>query len=211
MNTAISYYTKGAVLGFLLDGRIRAATAGAKSLDDVMRLAFARYSGARGFTPDDFRNVANEIAGVDLSPWFRTALESTGEVDYDPALDWFGLRFATAPVAASGWLGAKTKIEAGRLMVENVPRGTPAHAAGVNPGDEILAIDDFRVLPENLAARLAAYRPGRKIVLLVARRDELKRLDVTLGEEPADRWTLRVRPDVSAEQRARLASWSKGS
>ncbi len=211
VNTAISYYTKGAVLGFLLDGRIRAATAGAKSLDDVMRLAFARYSGARGFTPDDFRNVANEIAGVDLSPWFRTALESTGEVDYDPALDWFGLRFATAPVAASGWLGAKTKIEAGRLMVENVPRGTPAHAAGVNPGDEILAIDDFRVLPENLAARLAAYRPGRKIVLLVARRDELKRLDVTLGEEPADRWTLRVRPDVSAEQRARLASWSKGS
>ena len=88
-----------------------------------------------------------------------------------------------------------------------MPRETPAHASGVNPGDEILAIDDFRVLPEDLATRLAAYRPGRKVVLLVSRRDELKRLDVTLGEEPADRWTLRGRPDSTPQQRARLMKW----
>jgi predicted metalloprotease with PDZ domain len=88
-----------------------------------------------------------------------------------------------------------------------VPRGTPASAAGVNPGDEILAIDDFRVLPEDLAARLAAYRPGRKVVLLVSRRDELKRLDVTLGEEPPDRWTLGARPDLTPQQRGRLMKW----
>ena len=88
-----------------------------------------------------------------------------------------------------------------------VQRGTPAHEAGVNVGDEILAIDDFRVLPEDLDARLAAYRPGRRVVLLVSRRDELKRLDVTLGEAPADRWTLQTRPDLTPQQRARLTSW----
>ena len=49
-NTGISYYVKGAVVAFLLDARIRRATSGKKSLDDVMRLAYERYSGPRGFT-----------------------------------------------------------------------------------------------------------------------------------------------------------------
>jgi predicted metalloprotease with PDZ domain len=209
VNSTISYYTKGAVLGFLLDARIRAATGDAKSLDDVMRLAFTRYSGARGFTPEDFRKTASEVAGTDLASWFVRALETTEELDYGPALEWYGLQFPAGMAGEGGWLGAKTKTDAGRLIVENVPRDTPAYAAGVNPGDEILAIDDFRVLPEDLAARLAAYRPGQKVVVLVSRRDELKRLDVTLGEEPPDRWTLRVRPETTPQQRAHLMTWMK--
>ena len=54
-NTSISYYTKGAVVAFLLDAKIRKATNGSQSLDDVMRAAYERYSGARGYTPDEFR------------------------------------------------------------------------------------------------------------------------------------------------------------
>src|SRR6185503_4804058 len=41
-NVSISYYSKGAVVGFLLDIEIRRATNGGKSLDDVMRLAWQR-------------------------------------------------------------------------------------------------------------------------------------------------------------------------
>lgn len=209
VNSAISYYTKGAVLGFLLDARVRAATNGAKSLDDVMRLAFARYAGDKGFTPEQFRRTASEVAGVDLGPWFTRWLETTEELDYGPALEWFGLEFRQPLVRLDppAWLGAKIKIDAGRLVVENVPRGTPALDAGLNPGDEIVAIDDFRVLPGQLDTRLDAYTPGQKVTLLVARRDELKRLPVTFGEEPPDRWTLTQRPDATAEQRARLAAW----
>lgn len=209
VNSSISYYTKGAVLGFVLDARVRASTNGAKSLDDVMRAAFARYSGARGFTPQDFRQTASEVAGTDLGPWFTRALETTEEIDYAPALDWFGLEFRASATAAdpSGWLGVKTRVESGRLMVENVLRGMPAFDAGVNPGDEILAIDGFRVLPDNLSQRLQSYPPGKKVTVLVARREELKQLDVTLGVEPQDRWTLSVKPNATPEQRAHLAAW----
>lgn len=209
VNSAISYYTKGAVLGFLLDAQVRAASNGAKSLDDVMRLAYARYSGDKGFTPEQFRQTASEVAGVDLGPWFRRALETTEELDYEPALEWFGLEFRQPPARLDppAWLGAKTKVDAGRLLVENVPRGTPALDAGLNPGDEIVAIDDFRVLPDQLDKRLDAYKPGQKVTLLVARREELKRLTVTFGEEPPDRWTLAQRPNATAEQRARLGAW----
>jgi predicted metalloprotease with PDZ domain len=208
VNSTISYYTKGAVLGFVLDARIRAATNDVKSLDDVMRLAFSRYSGARGYTPEQFRQAASEVAGTDLAAWFKTALETTDEIDYKPALEWYGLEFVPLPPGDKpGWIGAKTRIDAGRLLVENVPRGTPAFDAGLNPGDEILAIDDFRVLPDMLNERLEAYRPGQKATLLVARREELKRLPIALGAEPSNAWVLVQKRNPTPEQRARLERW----
>jgi len=212
INSVISYYTKGSVLGFLLDAQVRAATNGANSLDDVMRLAFQRYSGARGFTPQDFRKTASDVAGVDLGPWFARALETTEELDYKPALEWLGLAFPSGrarPPDTPGWLGGKMKFESGRMLFDNVPRGTPAYDAGVNPGDELLAIDDVRVAPsqEELDKRLAAYRPGRKVTLLVAHLDEIKRLPATLVAEPSDVWTLEIRRDATDAQRAHLASW----
>ena len=93
-NTSVSYYMKGQIAAFLLDARIRRATGGARSLDDVMRLAYRRYGGSRGFTADDFRATASEVAGADLSGWFKRTVSSTQELDYDDALDWYGLRFA---------------------------------------------------------------------------------------------------------------------
>jgi predicted metalloprotease with PDZ domain len=92
----ISYYVKGPVVGFLLDAKIQRVTGGRKSLDDVMRLAYKRYSGAHGFTPEQFRKTAEDVAGVDLKEWFRKAISSAEELDYTEALDWFGLRFAQA-------------------------------------------------------------------------------------------------------------------
>ncbi len=83
-------------MGFLLDAEIRRTTDGKRTLDDVMRLAYKRYAGEQGFTPQQFRAAAAEVAGVDLKDWFRKAVSSTEELDYTEALDWFGLRFAPA-------------------------------------------------------------------------------------------------------------------
>jgi predicted metalloprotease with PDZ domain len=92
--TTISYYEKGPVVGFLLDARIRRLTNEKKSLDDVMRLAYSRYSGAKGFTPEQFVATISEVAGADLSGYLHEMLETTHELDYAEALDWFGLHFA---------------------------------------------------------------------------------------------------------------------
>ena len=90
----ISYYDKGPIAGLVIDARIRRLTNDRRSLDDVMRLAIARYSGARGYTPTEFVATASEVAGTDLSPLFHTLLATTAEVDYTEALEWLGLRFA---------------------------------------------------------------------------------------------------------------------
>ncbi len=204
-NTAISYYTKGAVIAFLLDAKIRRATGGARSLDDVMRLAYSRYSGERGFTPEEFRRTASEVAGVDLGPWFRTVLETTDELDYQEALDWFGLRFRPAPSGEGpgrAWLGLSTRADGGRLLVTQVRRETPAYEAGFNVDDEIVAIEEFRVPAGEWVQFLDYFRPGDRVSVLVARRGRLERLTVTFGREPQTSWRLEVRPDASADQRA---------
>jgi predicted metalloprotease with PDZ domain len=101
--TKLSYYVKGPVVGFLLDARIRRATRGRKGLEDVMRLAYERYSGVRGFTPDEFRATTEEVAQADLKGWFHRAVSSTEELDYQEALDWFGLRFGPADDPSKSW------------------------------------------------------------------------------------------------------------
>lgn len=101
--TTVSYYNKGNVMGLLLDARIRRATEGRASLDDVMRLAYRRYSGERGYTADEFRQTAEEVAGVDLREWFRRAVSSTEDLDYGDLLEWYGLRFTTGEGITGPW------------------------------------------------------------------------------------------------------------
>ena len=224
VNSGISYYTKGAVVSFLLDARIRQATGGRRSLDDVLRLAWRRYSGERGFEREELRALASEVAGTDLDAWLTHALETTEELDYGPALAWYGLRFVESEDSdeknekdekaleePAGWLGVDTEVQSGRLVVTQVRRETPAYEAGLNVGDEIVGLGDYRVPPEGWEERLEAYRPGQRETLLVARRERLTRLPVVFGEKPRLRWKLEIDPAATPEQRARLEDWLRGA
>jgi predicted metalloprotease with PDZ domain len=208
VNTTISYYTKGAVVAWLLDARIRKCTNGAKSLDDLMRLTFNRHAGEAGYTPEEFKAAAEEVAGTSLAEFFRRTVESTEELDYGEALEWFGLQFKESKAEAKKtWTGWETKTDNGRLVVTKLIRGTPAHNAGINVDDEILAIGDYRVRADQLSTRLGNYKPGDNISVLIARREKLMRIDVTLGEEPPKKWQLEIRPDASPAQRQQFKAW----
>lgn len=208
INVSISYYTKGHIVGLLLDARIRAVTGGAKSLDDVMRLAFTRYSDARGFTPDQFRAVAEEVVGSSLKPFWQTAIEGTEELDYSDLASTLGVRFRDAQNGGGRpWLGIATRNDAGRLVIAQVRRDGPSFLAGLNVDDEILGIDEIRLRADRFDARLAQYSPGARITLLVARRDELVRIPLTLGSPPPPRWRLEVSPSLTDAQRRSQVAW----
>ena len=210
-NMSVNYYPKGAVIAFLLDAKIRKATNGARSLDTGMQWAMQRYSGEKGYTPDQFYAVMSEAAGVDLKGWFAKTAESTEELDYTEALEYYGLRFRPVDMRnARPYIGGGTRNDAGRLVITSVRRGTPGIDAGFNVDDEIIAIDDVRVRADGLAARLDQYKPGDKISVLVARRDRLMKIDVTLGPEPGRVWRLEALPTATAEQTAHLNALMDG-
>ncbi len=210
-NTSVSYYTKGAVIGWLLDARLRRQTAGEKSLDDLMKLACQRFSGERGFTTAEFKALATEVAGAPLDKFFAQTAESTGELDYGEALEWFGLRFKAAETADESagdkcWPGVETRQDHGQLIVSRVMRDGPAWNSGLSPGDEIIAIDNFRVRADQLTHRLKNYRPGDAITILVARRDALKTIELTLTRISPG-WRLEPDPAATTSQRRHLEDW----
>lgn len=210
-NMSVNYYPKGAVIAFLLDARIRKATSGARSLDTGMQWAMQRYSSDKGYTPEQFYAVMSEAAGTDLRSWFAKTAESTDELDYTEALDYFGLRFRPIDARnARPYIGGGTRNDNGRLIITSVRRDTPAIDAGLNVDDEILAIDDVRVRADGLAARLDQYKPGDKIAVTVARRDRLMKINLTLGTEPGRAWRLEPLPNPTAEQVAHLTALTEG-
>lgn len=213
-NTGISYYLKGSVAALLLDVEIRRLSSGRVSLDDVLRTAWGRFSGEKGFESDEFRALASEVAGADLSGWFEAVVDGTGELDYAPLLEWYGLEMKPkndkkkdTDEEKKAWLGVVTSEPEGRIVVDQVRRDTPAYAAGLNAEDEIIAIDDYRVVAKDWKERLEHYRPGEQAHLIVARRGRLERIPVTFGEEPPKPWRVSVREDATDEQKQRLEAW----
>lgn len=212
-NVSISYYAKGQLLGFLLDARIRQLTNGARSLDDVMRAAYARYSGPRGFTPEQFREVAEQIAGRSLAEFWNASVKGTEDLVYADALATLGLRFGAASTSGRASLGVATRNESGRLMVAPVARDATAivTAAGLQGDDEILAINDRRITADQLNRRLDEYEPGEPVSVLIARRGQLQRVDLVLGTAPPPVRRLEADPAATDTQRTRLTAWLQPS
>jgi S1-C subfamily serine protease len=70
---------------------------------------------------------------------------------------------------------------------EAVFPGSPAEAAGLQPGDIIVAIDGEQIGPEtDLSTMILPHSPGDTITLRVLRGNSVSEVEVTLGELPAD-------------------------
>ena len=210
-NTSISYYVKGAAIAFVLDAKLRRISGGTHSFDDVMRLMYARFSGEKGFTPDDVRNVIVSVAGAvharETRTWLERALETTTELDYTEALDWYGLRMTPPLEAPRSWLGVAARIDNERTIVSEVRRGSPAFAAGVSVGDEITAINGDSLPAGQLTDRIQRLKPGTRITLSVTRQDVMRPLAITLGTDPGHGWALSISPGATGEQTRNLAKW----
>jgi predicted metalloprotease with PDZ domain len=213
-NAAVSYYTKGAVVGFLLDAELRRATEGAATLDEVMRALYARYSGPTGYKSAQVREVVVEIGGEPLGGLLDQWVVGTGELPYDNALALYGLRWS-ASVAANpgepvgGWLGI-TADSGPQARVRAVRRDGPAWNADVLAGDELVAIDGYRV-DGPVDAAIARHDPGTTVTLTLARRGRLREARVVLAEPPeTKRWTLEIDPGATPEAVANRRRWLYG-
>jgi predicted metalloprotease with PDZ domain len=210
-NTAISYYVKGAVIGFLLDAQIRRMTDGAKSLDDVMRLMRSRFSGDKGFSREELRTTVAEIAGAaharEIRAWMARALETTAELDYTEAMAWFGLRMTPPAAAPRAYLGVTTRTENGKTIITGIRRGSPAAAAGMSLVDEIVAINDEPLAAGRLVERLERLSPGSRVTFTMTRRDGTRPVDVVLATDPGHGWQLSTSPVPARAQSQHLDAW----
>ncbi|NCJ08332.1 PDZ domain-containing protein [Synechococcales cyanobacterium C] len=208
-NSQISYYLKGELVALLLDLLIRQRHHNRRSLDDVMRQMWEQFGKTeRGFQPAELKAIVEAVAGTDLSAFWRFYIEGTDELPFDEYLHPFGLA-----VKAEGgennppYWGLDIKSEGGVALIKQVLVNSPAQQAGLEPGDELVAIAGFRVTAEQINDRLRDYQAGQSLEVTVFHQDELRTTPVILAPPQPNRYILQPVTHPTATQVAACRAW----
>jgi predicted metalloprotease with PDZ domain len=151
------YYPKGSLAGLLLDILIRDGSDNARSLDDVMRQLYqTTYKKGRGFTAADWWSAVSKAAGGRSFAEFNARyINGRDPFPFDQILPLAGMRM-TSDTVRDPRLGLSTNADSTGIVVNGVIPGGPAEAAGVRPGDRLLAIGDLSVTDPNFGPAFRA-------------------------------------------------------
>ncbi|MBL7924423.1 MAG: M61 family metallopeptidase, partial [Bacteroidia bacterium] len=191
-NATVSYYTKGGVVGALLNMEIMKATQGKKSLDDVFREMYRLYAVKlnRGFTETEFVNMVKLVSGKNMDDFFRKYVHGTAPLPVADFADVCGLDLVDLnEKQGQAWTGLTTSFSSGKLMVTGVERNSPAWQAGLNVNDELIALNRYR-LADDLPKFLAMQKPGDTVSLTASRSGFIRVFDVQLAQSPAVKYSL---------------------
>jgi predicted metalloprotease with PDZ domain len=180
---SVSYYTKGQVLGILLDLVIRDRTNDDKSLDDVLRTLHSDFAKEGKFYRDslDIRLTAEKIAGGSFEEFFQHYVTGADPLPYEHALALAGLHLSTSQRKR-----ATVGFDAGRetslgLVVREVDASGVAEQAGLRAGDLIVKWNGGEP-PRRLERWVREQNTGSLLRLLVLREEKELALEIPLGE-----------------------------
>ncbi len=197
-NTVVSYYEKGHYLGVCLDLelRLRSAQHGHKgSLTGLFRrLMHSHGARPRGLTQADIVAAASAEAGEPMDDFFARHVDATTELPLPELLAKIGVRVTSE---APGKAHSGLVLEPDRT-VRNVEPGSPAAAAGLMLGDELLAVAGLRVRTGDEAlARLGERAPGDRVELALFRGGRLELRSLTLAADPHRNFRFELAPDAA--------------
>jgi predicted metalloprotease with PDZ domain len=218
VNRDVSYYGKGALVALALDLTLRSSEPQRATLDDVVLELWHRFGSQGVGVPEaGFEDLVVELAGEALRAFFDHAVRSTDDLDLESLFARFGLKLAfrqsEGPQDTGGTppkleaprlsLGAAFQPEGAGIRLATVFEGQPAEAAGLAPGDIIVALDRIRVAGEKLAEQLARYNDGDEIEVSHFRGDELMETQLRISAAPEDSCFIEIDAEADAAAVAR--------
>ena len=211
-NTYYSYYTKGEILGLLLDMEIRKRTGNKESLDDVMRNLNRNYARKnRGVAEDAFQKILETVAGSSFETFFTDYVYGTADIDYNHYLRHAGLELTREldDKAPDVYLGIITTGDEKQTRISNVIPESPAFYAGLDIDDILIAMDDQRAHNKNLNMILKNYSAGDTVRVSVIRREVLRHFKVTLAEAQPDKYAIKEIENPTELQTLIQKGWLK--
>jgi len=199
---SVSYYTKGQVLGDLLDILIRDRTGNEKSLDDVLRSLNSNFAKQGKPYRDslDVRMTAESVAGGSFEDFFQKYVGGIEPFPYQQMLALAGLALRTVEERRPT-LGFFMDLDSnGAIIVRAVDSGSSAAQAGIRVGDRIINLNGGEV-PRRVERWLQEQKAGDALKLRVRRADKELSLEFRLGEITKIRY--QVVEDAHAGEKAR--------
>jgi len=220
VNSVVSYYRKGALIGFVADAAIRKHTQNKASLDTLMRKMYLHYgpdgSLGEGYPPGAFEEMLEELGGAQARQSLEKVVTSTADPEIDSALEWYGLSLDRNPArTAAQSVGGEIPVGFGliwdksstELVVESVLQGGSGAEAGILPADEILALNNTRVNRDTIADRFIRLGPGEAVNVTLARHGKLMNLVVMTQEAVPTKYEMLIDPKISRRQKERMSEW----
>lgn len=155
-------YTKGALIGLLMDLRIRRASGGARSLDDYVRALFAR---GEPYRPADLRSTLAAVTGMDWTAFFETYVDGAAELPILEVCAEVGMACepGTAELYQRGFVvDGEGPVRVGSTIT-SVIAGSAAERAGVRVGDVVREASIQR--DTVFAAHLVVERAGERVTI----------------------------------------------
>jgi len=199
---SVSYYTKGQVLGDLLDILIRDRADNEKSLDDVLRALNSDFAKQGKTYRDslDVRLTAEKIAGGSFEEFFKRYVAGVEPFPYQQTLALAGLDLRTVEHRRAT-LGFRAERDSnGLFFVKNVEAEGPAARAGLREGDGIINWNGGEV-PRRLERWVREQKPGDMLKLRVRREAKEVAIEFRLGETKETLYE--VSEDAHANEKAR--------
>jgi predicted metalloprotease with PDZ domain len=199
---SVSYYTKGQVLGFLLDIVLRDRTDNQRSLDDLLRAMNTDFAREGKFYRDsvDIRMESEKLTGGSLSDFFDNYVAGANPLPYQNLLARAGLELRTHESVRAA-LGFLPQREPGApWTVAAVDADGLVAKSGLQAGDEILRWNNGDVprRPERWAVQ---QKPGDVLRLRIRRGEKEESLEIHLSE--LHEKFFQVAESSNADERAR--------
>jgi len=180
---SVSYYTKGQVLGFLLDIVLRDRTDNQRSLDDLLRAMNTDFAREGKFYRDslDIRLESEKLIGGSLADFFDNYVGGANPLPYQNLLARAGLELRSHE-SVRATLGFLPQREPGApWVVAAVDADGPAAKSGLQVGDELLRWNNTDV-PRRPERWVAQQKPGDVLRLRVRRAEKEESVEIHLGE-----------------------------
>ncbi|RZM29508.1 MAG: M61 family peptidase [Pedobacter sp.] len=209
-NTSVSYYTKGEVIGILMDIEITNATKGAKSLDDVMKAMYLQCKTLkRGYTDAEFKAMVEKVSGISFNNFYEKYVNGVQPADYTTYLGYAGVKVTNANAGKNiPYLGVASSKKEGKIMITSVARNSAAWVDGINVNDEIISINDVPV--EAAIERMPVItgaNVGDVLKVTLKRDGVIRDFKVTLKASPNIKLVAVADPGATATQKAVLKKW----
>jgi predicted metalloprotease with PDZ domain len=198
---SISYYTKGQILGVLLDILIRDRTANRRSLDDLLREMNQDFAVAGKTYRDslDVQLLANKISGSSFEEFFKRYIAGAEPLPYRETFGLAGLELRETTRQRPA-LGFTAQTAGGVIVVDSVNSASPAGAAGLQTGDIVTKWNGGDP-PRRSSYWLRQHKAGEPLHLRIRRDDAEMDLDFKLSE--TEEKSYDIAEDAHASEKAR--------
>lgn len=176
-NNTISYYLKGGLVFSILNILL---IRNGSSIDAFIQRLWQGYKKRPdiGYKTEEVLKIIEDLSSHEVKEEFHKMISTTEDIDFEKYYAEIGLELVWESSEGIE-LGITTNSEGDNIIVSTVQLDGAAHKAGLNAGDEIIAINNLRVKSDDISSWSKWLKENKSYLFTIARLGEIYNIDIT--------------------------------